>query len=113
MNTSTLQAPLRTELDVAFDHPAARPVVEIYKWATDLGLRGAGAEPLFDGYCRNLVANGVRLLRGHVSTPTLHPQWSGYGYTWRRKANSLNVQVFLRDGVVSEAFIHSPFNQLI
>jgi adenylate cyclase len=113
MKSSLLEAPVRSELDEALDHPAARPVVEIYKWATELGLRGASAETIFDGYCRNLVVNGIRLLRGHVSTPTLHPQWAGYGYTWRRKTNALNVQVFLRGDTPSEMWLTSPFFNLI
>ena len=113
MNTAaTARSPI-SDLNAALDLPAVRPVVEIYKWATDSGLRGANAETLFDGYCRHLVTHGVRLLRGHVSTPTLHPQWTGYGYTWRRQANSLNVQVFLRSVAPNEAWVNSPFSQLM
>src|SRR5271155_2952379 len=87
----------------ALANPVPRVVVEIYKWATDLGLRGAHAEVLFDGYCRKLATNGVRLLRGHVSTQPLPPQWRGYGYPWRRESNAVRVQQFARrDGEPSE-----------
>ncbi len=113
MNSSVLQTPEITALDEALGHPAVRPVVEIYKWATEQGLRGANAETVFDEYCRRLVVDGVRLLRGHVSTPTLHPQWSGYGYTWRRQTNAINVQVFLRNGAPSDLWLTSPFAWLI
>ncbi len=36
------------------------------------------------------------LLRGHVSTQTLHPQWTGYGYTWQRQLNAVHEQQFAR-----------------
>ena len=60
MNSSVLQTPEITALDEALGHPAVRPVVEIYKWATEQGLRGANAETVFDEYCRRLVVDGVR-----------------------------------------------------
>src|SRR5208337_2269742 len=47
-----------------------------------------------------------------VSTQTLHPQWSGYGYTWRRDLNSVREQQFAR-GPVSQEWLSSPFNALI
>ena len=62
----------------------AESAVELNAWATEEGLRGATARDLFDGYCRRLSALNVVIVRAYVSTQTLHPQWSGYGYTWRR-----------------------------
>src|SRR5271165_6456707 len=47
-----------------------------------------------------------------VSTQTLHPQWSGYGYTWRRDLNSVREQQFAR-GPASREWLSSPFNALI
>jgi hypothetical protein len=62
-----------------------KAVDEIKRWATEQGLRGATARDLFEGYCRRLEAHGFTLMCAYVSTRTLHPQWTGHGYTWRRE----------------------------
>src|SRR5208283_5947620 len=90
----------------------AESAVELNAWATEEGLRGATARELFDGYCRRLSASRVVMVRAYVSTQTLHPQWSGYGYTWRRDLNSVREQQFAR-GPVSQEWLSSPFNALI
>ncbi len=100
-------------LAVSFSDPKARSIVDLHVWSMHQGLRGATAGELFDGYCQNLVVRGVPLLRAHVSTQTLHPQWSGYGYTWRRELNSVHVQQFTRGGGASDAWLASPFFALI
>src|SRR5258708_3693596 len=51
-------------------------------------------------------------MRAYVSTQTLHPQWTGYGYTWRREFSSVREQQFAR-GPVSDEWMSSPFNALI
>jgi hypothetical protein len=81
-------------------------------WATEEGLRGATARELFNGYCQRLSALNVVIVRAYVSTQTLHPQWSGYGYTWRRDLNSVREQQYAR-GPVSPEWLSSPFNALI
>src|SRR5260370_10414168 len=86
---------------------------ELKAWATEQGLRGATARELFEGYCRKLGALGFELLRAYVSTQTLHPQWSGYGYTWRREWQSVREQQFARRGPVSQEWLSSPFYALI
>ena len=58
---------------------------ELSVWFTEEGLRGATAGELFEGYCRRLSAMDFVIMRAYVSTQTLHPQWTGYGYTWRRE----------------------------
>jgi adenylate cyclase len=75
-------------------------------------LRGATAAELFEGYCKRLSAMGLVIMRAYVSTQTLHPQWSGYGYTWRRELKSVREQQFAR-GPVSQEWLSSPFNALI
>ena len=90
----------------------AESAVELNAWATEEGLRGATARELFDGYCQHLSASGFVLMRAYVSTQTLHPQWSGYGYTWRRELNSVREQQFAR-GPVSQEWLGSPFHALI
>jgi adenylate cyclase len=68
----------------SFDGPLGRNIIETHIWAVREGLRGASAYDLFDGYCQRLVIHGVPLWRARAAMETLHPQWSGYGYTWRR-----------------------------
>src|SRR5215469_6975381 len=82
------------------------------RWVTEQGLRGATAKELFEGYCGRLEAHGVALMRAYVSTQTLHPQWTGYGYTWKREWRSVREQQFAR-GPVSKEWLTSPFNALI
>ncbi len=95
-----------------FPDPRARNIVDLHVWAMGEGLRGATAGELFDGYCQRLVIGGMALQRAHVSTQTLHPQWSGYGYTWRRDLNSVHYQQFPR-GPSSSIWLESPFYAVI
>jgi adenylate cyclase len=85
---------------------------ELSVWFTEEGLRGATAGELFEGYCRRLSAMDFVIMRAYVSTQTLHPQWTGYGYTWRREYSSVREQQFAR-GPVSREWMSSPFNALI
>jgi adenylate cyclase len=88
-------------------------VDEIKLWATEQGLRGATARDLFEDYCRRLDAHGFELMRAYVSTQTLHPQWTGYGYTWKREWQSVREQQFARGGPISQEWLASPFYALI
>ena len=90
----------------------AQPAVELNAWVTEEGLRGATAGELFDGYCQRLSAMDFVIMRAYVSTQTLHPQWTGYGYTWRRELRSVREQQYAR-GPISQEWLSSPFNALI
>ena len=68
-----------------------RRIVELHLWAVREGLRGAPFAELLEEFCRRLSAGGVPLLRVFAGVRTLHPQWAGYVYMWRRD----------RDGVES------------
>src|SRR5215467_12527834 len=57
---------------------------ELHLWAVREGLRRAAAAPLFEDFCRRLVAFGVPLWRAFAGMRTLHPQWAGLTYTWWR-----------------------------
>jgi adenylate cyclase len=85
---------------------------ELSVWFTEEGLRGATAGELFEGYCRRISAMDFVIMRAYVSTQTLHPQWTGYGYTWRREFSSVREQQFAR-GPVSHEWMSSPFYALI
>ena len=83
-------------LPLSFDGPLGRKIIDLHVWAVGEGLRGTEAAPLFDGLCQRLIAAGVPLWRATAGMKTLHPQWGGYGYTWRRQLNTLEPRQFVR-----------------
>ena len=96
-----------------FAEPGARLIADLYVWTMEAGLHGMTAGDLFDGYCRRLVEAGVALTRGYVSTQTLHPQWTGYGYLWTPQVNAVQEQQFARLATPHSAWLESPFFPLI
>ncbi|HVO92486.1 MAG TPA: adenylate/guanylate cyclase domain-containing protein, partial [Terriglobales bacterium] len=76
-------------------------------------LRGADAAAIFDGLCQRLVSSGVALWRAFVGMPTLHPQWGGYSYTWRRDLNAIEPAQFSRGPEYDQIILKSPFGHLI
>jgi adenylate cyclase len=110
---SELHASAERQLRIeTFDGALGRRVIDMHIWAVREGLSGAGAYDLFDHYCRRLVVDGVPLWRGFVAMQTLHPQWSGYGYTWRRDLNAIQPEQFAR-GVVGADWLRSPMFDLV
>ena len=63
---------------------------ELQLWAVREGLRRAPAAPLFEDFCRRLIGFGVPLWRAFAGMRTLHPQWAGYTYTWRRDHDAVH-----------------------
>ena len=96
-----------------FDDALGQRIIGTHMWAVREGLRGAGAYELFDGYCQRLVIDGIELWRAHLAMETLHPQWSGYGYTWRRDLNAIEPQQYVHGSTEDADFLGSPFNELI
>ena len=96
-----------------FDDALGRRIIDTHIWAVREGLRGAGAYELFDGYCQRLVIDGIPLWRAHASMETLHPQWGGYGYTWRRDLNAIEPQQYARGGEEEPIWVRSPFYALM
>jgi adenylate cyclase len=96
-----------------FDDALGHRVVETHIWAVREGLRGATAYDLFDGYCQRLVIDGVPLWRAHTAMETLHPQWGGYGYTWRRDLNAIQPEQYAHGGDDEEKWTSSPIFDLI
>jgi adenylate cyclase len=43
---------------------------------------------------------------------TLHPQWSGYGYTWRRDLNAIAPEQYPRSVNEEPTWVTSPFYAL-
>jgi adenylate cyclase len=96
-----------------FDGPLGRRVIDTHIWAVREGLRGASAYDLFDGYCQRLVIHGVPLWRAHVAMETLHPQWSGYGYLWRRDLNAIQPETYVRGDTNDAEWRSSPMYDLV
>ena len=106
-------APLPQLAVRSFDGPLDRNIIETHIWAVREGLRGASAYDLFDGYCQRLVIHGVPLWRAHAAMETLHPQWSGYGYTWRRDLNAIQPEQYARSDLAGPEWLSSPMYDLI
>ena len=96
-----------------FDDALGRRIVDTHIWAVREGLRGADAYHLFDGYCQRLVIDGMPLWRAHAAMETLHPQWNGYGYTWRRDLNAIAPEQYAHGSLEQADWLRSPFNHLI
>ncbi|HEY3620913.1 MAG TPA: adenylate/guanylate cyclase domain-containing protein [Roseiarcus sp.] len=97
-----------------FDDALGRRIVDTHVWAVREGLRGADAYHLFDGYCQRLVIDGAPLWRAHAAMETLHPQWNGYGYTWRRDLNAIAPENYPHgDDENERIFLTSPFYALM
>ena len=74
---------------ISFDAPLRQRVIELHVWAVRQGLLGTAAAELFDGFCQRLVLGGLPLWRASAAMRTLHPQWGGYSYLWRRDLNAI------------------------
>jgi adenylate cyclase len=96
-----------------FDDPLGRRIIETHIWAVREGLRGATAYELFDGYCQRLVVNGAPLWRAHAAMETLHPQWNGYGYTWRRDLNAIQPEQYAHGSYDASGWLSSPLYDLM
>jgi len=106
--TSAAQLPLQS-----FDGRLGRQIIDTHIWAVREGLCGTSAYDLFDGFCQRLVTDGVPLWRAHVAMETLHPQWSGYGFTWRRDLNAVRPEQYARTSMTEGEWLASPMYHLI
>jgi len=57
----------------------------IADWVVAAGLAGDGEAALLDGFCRRVLAVGVKLARAAVIIDTLHPVYEGRAFRWRRE----------------------------
>src|SRR5215831_17699853 len=98
---------------ISYDAPLGRRIIDLHVWAVRQGLLGIGAAELFDRFCRRLIEAGVPLWRGYTAMETLHPQWGGYGYTWRRDLNAIEPGHFERTTYRGPVWFDSPFAYLV
>ncbi len=97
----------------SFDGALGRQIIALHVWAVGQGLRGIAADLVMDGLCRRLVAAGVPLWRAFAGMRTLHPQWGGYGYTWRRDLNATQPEQYERGREYERDWLDSPFAWLL
>ncbi|MGC2204075.1 MAG: adenylate/guanylate cyclase domain-containing protein, partial [Stellaceae bacterium] len=98
---------------ISFDAPLGRRIIELHVWAVRQGLLGTGAAELFDGFCQRLVLGGLPLWRASAAMRTLHPQWGGYSYLWRRDLNAIEPSQFERGDDHRRVWLTSPFAFLV
>ena len=53
------------------------------------------------------------LWRAHAAMETLHPQWNGYGYTWRRDLNAIAPENYPHGDENERIWVTSPFYALM
>src|SRR3984893_15097962 len=96
-----------------YDGALGRQIIELHVGAGRQGLVGTDAAELFDGFCQRLVFGGLPLWRASAAMRTLHPQWGGYSYLWRRDLNGIQPSQFERDNESSQVWLTSPFAYLV
>jgi adenylate cyclase len=97
----------------SFDDALGRRIIDFNIWALDEGLQGTVTRALFDAFCQRLVAVGFPLWRGYAAGRTLHPQWIGYGYHWRRDLNAIEPLQFKHGSDENPDYRDSPFSHLV
>jgi adenylate cyclase len=97
----------------SLDGPLGRNIISTNIWAVHQGLRGASAYELFDGYCQQLVIDGVPLWRVQAGMQTLHPHWAAYSYLWRRDLNAIQPEQHARSDLGNARWLRSPMYDLI
>jgi adenylate cyclase len=98
---------------LSLDPAIGRKIIDVHIWAVREGLRGVGVDELFDGFCQRLVIAGLPLWRAFAGMRTLHPQWGGYSYTWRRDLNAIEHDRFARGVDSNPDWVESPFRFLV
>src|SRR5262245_21801169 len=109
----TSRLPRAPSRPLSFDGALERQIVELHTWVVREGIRGATADALFDSLCQRFVNAGVPLWRAFAGMPTLHPQWGGYSYTWRRDLDAIEPGQFGRGHEYEQILENSPFGYLI
>jgi adenylate cyclase len=85
---------------------------DLHVWGIREGLRGTEPTALFADLCRRLTDAGVPVWRAFAGARTLHPQWAGYGYTWRRDGGGVEPQQFPRGDRYEQLIADSAFGYL-
>lgn len=91
----------------------AHPLVsDLSEWLALATVRGVGFEAMLTHVCEEMCRAGLPLARVHVSVTTLHPSFSGHGYTWVPRGEA-ERESYGHEGVDSPAWRSSPFNHMM
>lgn len=90
------------------DHTSKPDFEPVHDWLLRTAWRVSNMEDVLDGFCARLLAAGLPLIRFAAAVGTLHPQFQGYYYVWRRGDG---IEEFTGEhGVQStDRFLNSPF----
>lgn len=90
------------------DYTTAPDFEPVHKWLLSTAWRISTMEDVLDGFCARLMAADLPLMRFAAAVGTLHPQFQGYYYIWRRGDG---IEEFKGEhGVQStDRFLNSPF----
>ena len=81
---------------------------DVFDWVLGEGRTRLRGPALFDELCWRMIGKGVRLWRATFSTPTLHPQFLGYGYRWWRDRNTTEEFQVRRGITETQDYRESP-----
>ncbi|TMU95434.1 adenylate/guanylate cyclase domain-containing protein [Brucella haematophila] len=83
-------------------------------WLQQSALNGASLETLAEGFCDQLAAAGVPLMRVHLSFSMLHPLYDALGFTWVR-GKGMEIEGFRASASEkdTERFLNSPYFYLL
>lgn len=87
-------------------------VQEVSDWLVGQGLRTAGFETMFAGFCERLASAGIRVWRGNIGMRTLHPSVEAIAYSWR-PGIGIQAESVLHDDRESEETRNSPFMYIL
>jgi adenylate cyclase len=87
--------------------------LEITRWTISEGLNGTPETDVLQGFCEQLVAQGVPILRANISQPTLHPIIGGHLFIWQRDSGGATQEDWQRNvDAHGKDFVRTPFNHM-
>jgi len=87
-------------------------LIPLHAWLIEAGTNDVAAEPLFDGFCRRLVAAGVPIARGFLSIAGLHPLRRAYSLTWH-DGRIVEATDFGHATMATPVWHNSPFRHML
>lgn len=90
------------------DHATESDFDAVQDWLLNTAWRISDIDGVLDGFCERLLAAGLPLMRFAAAVGTLHPQFQGYYYVWRRGDG---IEEFTGEHGVqtTDRFLNSPF----
>ncbi|MEX0319986.1 MAG: adenylate/guanylate cyclase domain-containing protein [Ruegeria sp.] len=85
---------------------------QLIGWLLERGLEGAGQQELLEGYCDQLTALGIPLMRFHAAQNAFHPNYGGTGFSWTRDQGVL-VENYEYSDTPKERWVQSPLYALL